>query len=172
MEYASDMIIRAALSGFSVAEVPPCYMPSSPARLPATLANMAQWLAAPPVPASFMPRLGLLVPWIHAYDCGSCIPGGFARWPLEMGGVTLDALTLLFSAAMLIMGTQLVLIDILTKTYASHTGLLPGSTRLTAALEAFSLEVGLAVGLGAIVLGLQEETLRARESSRPRKMRS
>ena len=152
MEYASEMIIRAAFSGASMAEVPITYYPDRRGRS----SHLRTWRDG----WRHLRFLLLFSPdWVFLYPGFALMIAGFALsaillvGPFELGGVTLDVHTLLFSATMLVLGTQLVLIAILTKTYASHTGLLPGSTRLTAALDAFSLEIGLAAGMAVILLG-------------------
>jgi len=152
MEFASEMIIRAALSGLSMAEVPITYYPDQRGRS----SHLRTWRDG----WRHLRFLLLFSPdWVFLYPGFVLMIAGFALsvvllvGPFELAGVTLDVHTLLFSATMLVLGTQLVLMAILTKAYASHTGLLPASPRLTTALDAFSLVVGLAAGLAVILLG-------------------
>ncbi|MFV2044037.1 MAG: glycosyltransferase family 2 protein [Anaerolineales bacterium] len=152
MEYASEMIIRAALLGIPMVEVPITYYPDQRGRAPHLRTWRDGW--------RHLRFLLLFSPdWVFLYPGFVLMIAGLGfslillAGPIELGSITFDVHTLLFSATMLVLGTQLVLMAILTKAYASHTGLLPGSRRLTSALDAFSLEVGLAAGLVVILLG-------------------
>ena len=147
MEYASEMIIRAALT-----KLPITYYPDQRNRPPHLRTWRDGWRHLRFL-LLFSPDWVFLYPGIVLMIAGLAFSAILLVGPFELGGVTLDVHTLLFSATMLVLGTQLVLIAILTKTYASHTGLLPGSKRLTAALDSFSLEVGLAAGSAVVLLG-------------------
>jgi len=152
MEYASEMIIRAALTKLPIAEVPITYYPDQRNRPPHLRTWRDGWRHLRFL-LLFSPDWVFLYPGLVLMMAGLAFSAILLVGPFELGGVTLDVHTLLFSATMLVLGTQLVLLAILTKAYASYTGLLPGSTRLTAALEAFSLEIGLAAGLAVLLLG-------------------
>jgi hypothetical protein len=74
--------------------------------------------------------------------------------PLNIFGVTLDIHTMLYAAAMVIVGYQAVLFAIFTKRFAIQEGLLPRDPKMDRAFGWITLESGLMIGVIAVLLGL------------------
>ena len=73
---------------------------------------------------------------------------------VAIGGVTFDAHTLLFASLAILCGYQSVLFAIFSKTFAISEGLLPENPRMTRFFQMVTLERGLLLGFGALVIGV------------------
>ena len=73
--------------------------------------------------------------------------------PRTIGTVTFDVHTLLYAMVAVLMGFQAVTFAVFTKVYAITEGLLPKDPSLDRLFKVITLEVGLAVGAGLIVIG-------------------
>lgn len=153
MEYASEMIIRASVSGVSIAEVPITYYPDQRGRSSHLRTWRDGWRHLRFL-MLFSPDWLLVYPGLILMISGLTFSVVLLLGPFEVGGITLDVHTLLFSATMFVLGTQLFLLAVFAKAYAAYSGLLPSSLRLTSALDTFSLELGLAAGLVIILFGV------------------
>src|SRR5207245_1566266 len=87
-----------------------------------------------------------------------CAMAAFLRAPTlaldRAGSLGFDVHTLVYAAAMIIVGYQAVAFALFTKIFAVHEGLLPEDPRLPVLFRYLTLEAGLVVGLGLIVVGL------------------
>jgi hypothetical protein len=98
--------------------------------------------------------------WLFLYPGAILMLSGLASmaWllpgPRQLGGLTLDVHTLAYCAAAIICGFQAVAFAVFTKIYGIKAKLLPDDRRIAWLAEAFSLEVGLIVGLALLVVGL------------------
>jgi hypothetical protein len=68
--------------------------------------------------------------------------------------VTFDAHTLLFASLAILCGYQSILFAIFSKTFAISEGLLPENPRMTRFFQVVTLEKGLLLGFGALVIGI------------------
>jgi hypothetical protein len=153
MEFATEMIIKSSLHGARIAEIPITLHPDGrKAHAPHLrtirdgwrtlrffLVFSPQWLFF--VPGSILVLLGLA-----GYSVA--LPG------LQIGGVTFDAHTLLFSSLAVLMGYQSILFAICAKTFAINEGLLPKDPQLNRFFKVVYLERGLALGALAFLAGL------------------
>jgi hypothetical protein len=83
-----------------------------------------------------------------ARDGGLC-----HRTGLTFAGVTFDAHTLLFASLALLCGFQAVVFAVFSKLFGITEGLLPSDPRLERAFNYITLEVGLAGGAVALIVG-------------------
>src|SRR3990170_3915508 len=150
MEFASEMLIRAAQAGLRIHEVPITYHPAGRNRPPHLRTWRDGWRHLRFL-LLYSPRWLLLYPGVVMTALGGVVSGILMAGPLRFGSVTFDVHSLLFSAALFVMGVQLVLLALLARAYASRAGLMPESPRLERFLEGFSLGLGLTAGL--LVLG-------------------
>jgi glycosyltransferase involved in cell wall biosynthesis len=153
MEFATEMIIKSSLHGARIAEIPITLHPDGrKAHAPHLrtirdgwrtlrffLVFSPQWLFF--VPGSILVLLGLA-------GYAVALPG------LQIGGVTFDAHTLLFSSLAVLMGYQSILFAICAKTFAINEGLLPKDPQLNRFFKVIYLERGLALGALAFLAGL------------------
>ena len=153
MEFASEMVIKAALHRQRVEEVPIVLHPDGRGR-PSHLRSFQDgwrhlrylllmcplWLYLIPSGVLFLGGLGLMI-WLT--------PG-----PGHVGGVVLDVHSLLFGATGVILGYQALWLWAYAKVYGWRTGLLPRARRAATVVAWFTLERGLLAGLTLAALGL------------------
>jgi glycosyltransferase involved in cell wall biosynthesis len=153
MEFATEMVVKATLLRMQIAEVPTTLSPDGRSRPPHLRTWRDGWrtlrffLLYSPRWLFLFPGLSLMLLGLAA--CAWLIPG-----PRPFAGAMLSADTLLFAAAAVILGFQAVTFALFTKLFAISEGLLPEDPRLTKAFQYITLEVGILVGSGLLLLGL------------------
>ncbi len=153
MEFASEMVVKATLQGLKIAEVPTTLSPDGRSRAPHLRSWRDGWRHLRFL-LLFSPRWLFLYPGasLMALGLGSMIwllPG-----PRQLGGLTLDVHTLVYSAAAIVCGFQAVAFAVFAKIYAINAGLLPADPRIAKLGDLFSLEVGLIIGVLLLLGGL------------------
>ena len=153
MEFASEMVLKAASLRLRIAEVPTTHFLSGRRRPPhlrpwrdgwrhlrLMLLHSPRWLFF--YPGGLLVVLGLLVGlWL--------MPG-----PRTVKGIAFDIHTLLYAATAVLLGIQAITFGAFTKICAIREGLLPEDPRLGRLLRLTSLELGLAVGGLLVAAGL------------------
>jgi len=153
MEFASEMVVKATLQGLKIAEVPTTLWPDGRSRAPHLRSWRDGWRHLRFL-LLFSPRWLFLYPGasLMALGLGSMIwllPG-----PRQLGGLTLDVHTLVYSAAAIVCGLQAVAFAVFAKIYAINAGLLPADPRIAKLGDLFSLEIGLIIGVLLLLGGL------------------
>jgi len=151
MEFASEMVVKAALHGLRVAEVP------------TTLARDGR--GAPPKLRTwrdgwrhlrflllFSPRWLFLYPGAALMALGAAVMLWLLPGPRRVGAVELDIHTLLFAATGLVVGFQAVVFALLAREFAASEGLLPADPRVSRLTRLVTLEAGLVAGV-TVMLG-------------------
>jgi len=153
MEYATEMIIKATLSGARLAEVPITLNPDGRTTHPPHLRTFRDgwrtlrfFLMYSPKWLFFMPGLLLMLLGLVGYAVA--LPG------LTVIGVTFDAHTLLFASLAILCGYQSVLFAVFTKTFAVNEGLMLADRYYRWFFRVANLERGLLVAIGALLIGL------------------
>ncbi len=153
MEFATEMIIKASLSGARVAEVPITLHPDGrKAHAPHLRTFRDGWrtlrffLMCSPRWLFLVPGALLILLGVAGYVVA--LPG------LTIGGLTFDAHTLLFASLAILVGYQSILFALFTKTFAVTEGLLPEDPRLNRFFAVVDLEKGLALSAVALLLGV------------------
>jgi glycosyltransferase involved in cell wall biosynthesis len=153
MEFATEMIIRASVTGARIAEVPITLHRDGRTAHPPHLKTFRDgwrtlrfFLLYSPRWLFFMPGMALVLAGLAGYAVS--MPA------LSFRGITLDAHTMLVASLALIAGYQSLAFAVSTKLYAVSHGLLPSDTRLTALLEHVNLERGLVAGVVLLGAGL------------------
>lgn len=153
MEFATEMIIKASLSGAKIAEVPITLHPDGRKdRAPHLRTFRDGWRT---IRLFFIcsPRWLFLVPGIILVLVG--MAGYAIAMPgITLSGVTFDAHTLLFASLAILCGYQSVVFAIFTKIFAISEGLLPDDPRMNRFFEIVNLEKGLVMALIVLVIGL------------------
>jgi Glycosyl transferase family 2 len=145
MEFASEMVVKATLSGQRIEEVPTTLSPDGRSRPPHLRSWRDGWrhlrflLLYSPRWLFFYPGLAMLAVGVGAG--AAIIPG-----PLSIGGIRFDVDTLVGASALVITGVQAILFAIFTSIYASNEGFLPHSAAIKRLKKVWTLERGLAVG--------------------------
>ena len=154
MEYASEMIVLAALRGLRMEEVPVTLAPDGRGRKPHLnpwrdgwrhlrflLLYSPRWLYL--YPGLALIAFGLLM-------CGLLLPG-----PLTLGrDFGLDVHSLLIGAMSLLVGVQSLTFGVLARSYAKRNGMIPRGSRFDRLLDDVRLEHLLCGGGGLFAVGL------------------
>ena len=151
MEFATEMIIKSALFGARISEIPiTLYKDGRTLHRPHLRTFRDGWRTL----RFYMlqsPRWTFLVPGAALGACG-LLGSMLALLNVNLAGVTFDAHTLLVSTLALLVAAQLVSAAILAKTFASGEGLLPRDERFERLARVFTLERCL-TGAAALVIG-------------------
>ena len=152
MEFATEMLIKASLTGARITEVPVTLHPDGrKAHAPHLKTFRDGWrtlrffLLCTPRWLFLMPGLGLVALGLLGYALA--LPG------VRVLGATLDAHTLLFSSLALLCGYQAAVFAVFTKTMAQNGGLLPPDPRLERFYGVVTLERGLLAAGTALLSG-------------------
>jgi hypothetical protein len=153
MEFASEMIVKATLAGWRIAEVPTVLSPAGRSRAPHLRSWRDGW--------RHLRFLLMMSPrWLMLYPGTALITLGIAgelailRGPVIIHGVGFDVHTMLYAAGATVLGTQLVLFSLLARTVGVLKNDLPMTGTLTGFLRLFTLERGIALGLSLALVGL------------------
>jgi glycosyltransferase involved in cell wall biosynthesis len=153
MEFASEMVVKAALLGLTVAEVPTSLSPDGRSRPPHLRTWRDGWRHLRFL-LLYSPRWLFLYPGIALMLIGS----GLGLWLLPasrtVGNVTFDVHTLVYAAAFVLLGFQATAFAVFTKIFAISEGLLPPDPALDRLFRYVTLEVGLIVGALLTMVGL------------------
>lgn len=148
MEFASEMVIKASLSGLRITEVPTTLKPDGRSRPPHLRPWRDGWRHLRFM-LLFSPRWLFYYPGLVLISAGLFLGSLLVTGPLDIGRLRLDIHTLYYSAIAVMIGFQSVSFFILSQISAVHKGLIPPSKRLQKFLEHFVIERG--IGLGAIL---------------------
>src|ERR1700728_1278812 len=126
MEFASEMIVKATLAGWRIAEVPTVLSPDGRSRAPHLRSWRDGW--------RHLRFLLMMSPrWLMLYP-GACLIGigvaaelAILRGPIVIEGVGFDIHTMLYAAGATILGVQLVLFSLLARTIGVLKNQLPMS---------------------------------------------
>ncbi|GJM29140.1 MAG: dolichol-P-glucose synthetase [Cyclobacteriaceae bacterium] len=153
MEFASEMVVKAALLDMKIMEVPTTLSQDGRTRPPHLntwtdgwrhlrflMLYSPKWLYL--IPGAILMVLGILLSAL-------IIPSAF-----QLGSITLDINTLVFANGFIIVGFQAVIFYYLTKAYALKVGLLPNIKKLSRFFDNLNLEIGLILGGLMLLVGL------------------
>ncbi len=153
MEFASEMVVKAALHRLDVREVATTLAPDGRSRAPHLRTWSDGW--------RHLRFLLLYTPrWLYLYPGALLMAAGLAvmLWLLPnaraVGGIGFDVQTLLYGAGAVIVGYQAILFAVLSKVFAMTEGLLPRDGRWQWLLRHVKLETGLAAGTALVLAGL------------------
>jgi hypothetical protein len=153
MEYASEMVIKATLLNLRIAEVPTTLSPDGRSRPPHLRPWRDGWRHLVFM-LLYSPRWLFLLPGIGLGAAGLVLMSWLWTGPQRVGPAVLDVHTMLYAAMLVLIGFQAVTFAMFTKIFAIAEGLLPEDPRLNRVFRYVTLEVGVAIGLTLILLGL------------------
>jgi hypothetical protein len=153
MEFATEMIVKSVMHEARMSEVPITLHPDGRKSHGSHLRTFRDGWRTLRFFLLYSPR------WLYLVPGALLIVAGLVGYALALpgatiGGAKLDAHTLLFSSLFLLLGYQAVLFAVMTKVFAIREHLLPPDRRLDRFFQVFTLEVGLAAGLAALVAGV------------------
>jgi glycosyltransferase involved in cell wall biosynthesis len=139
MEFASEMVVKASLAKYRIAEVPTTLSPDGRSRPPHLRTWRDGWRHL-----RFLlvhsPRWLFLLPGFALAVLGALAMMVIAVRSVEIGGVNLDIHTLSYAGAILVLGMQMVLFAVLTKLMGIRNGWLPDGGAGRGLLSALTLE--------------------------------
>ncbi len=153
MEFASEMIVKAALARWKIAEVPTTLSPAGRSRPPHLRSWRDGWRHLRFL-LIMSPRWLLLYPGMLLITAGLAVELAILRGPVVIHGVGFDIQTMLYAAGATILGLQLVLFSVIGRTVGVLKRLLPMTPRLRAFLRAFTVERGVLLGVSLGLAGL------------------
>lgn len=145
MEFASEMVVRSALSRLHIVEVPTTLRPDGRSRSPHLRTWRDGWRHLRFLLA-FSPRWLFLYPSLAMIALGVVAVLALFAGPVTFGAVSFDVQTMVVAATALILGAQGAGLALVTRAYAARLDLLPRSDRLERLLDRFTLEWGVVVG--------------------------
>jgi hypothetical protein len=145
MEFASEMIVRAALAGLTIAEVPTTLAPDGRSRPPHLRTWRDGWRHLRFL-LMLSPRWVFLYPGLALFVVGALVQGAILTGPIAVGRVVLDIHTMLYAAGAMIVGLELALFAVFVKTAGVAQGLLPSSRAFGGFLSRFTFERGAVLG--------------------------
>src|SRR6201997_5363887 len=145
MEFASELVVKAALAGQRVTEVPTTLAKDGRSRPPHLHTWRDGWRHLRFL-LLFAPRWLFFIPGLALLIAGLAIGAIVTPHPFHVGSVTFDVDTLFAASAMVVIGFQSVLFWLFTQVYAGSEGFLPEEPKVTRLLEKLSLERGLLLG--------------------------
>lgn len=153
MEFASEMVAKAALAGLRVEEVPTTLRPDGRGRPPHLRTWRDGWRHLRFL-LLFCPRWLFLYPGVALILLGSAGFLALREGPLNMASIGLDIHSMLYMAAAIVLGTQLLQLAVLTKWMGVLSGIVPSPPWLERSKSWASVELGLIVGLLLFSAGL------------------
>lgn len=152
MEFASELVVKAALAGYSIAEVPTTLSPDGRGRPPHLNSWRDGWRHLRFL-LLFSPRWLFLYPGATLLVLGMIVLTALYFSPLRVGRAVLDIHSMLYASAAVLLGLQLCLFALFARVSAQNAGLLPRHATLQRLLGMMTLERGLLAGLGAALMG-------------------
>jgi glycosyltransferase involved in cell wall biosynthesis len=152
MEFASELVVRAALAGWRIAEVPTTLRPDGRGRPPHLRSWRDGWRHLRFL-LLFSPRWLFLYPGIALLALGTALTTALYFTPLHFLGAGLDIHSMLYASAAALLGLQLCLYALFARISAQAAGLLPRQPALERLLKLLSLERGLLLGLALAAAG-------------------
>jgi glycosyltransferase involved in cell wall biosynthesis len=153
MEFASELVVKACLSGLRISEVPTTLRKDGRSRPPHLRSWRDGWRHLRFL-LIYSPRWLFLYPGLIATSVGLFVVLILMIDTVTIGGVSFAAGTMVYASALASLGYQSMLFGVLTKLYAQNEGFLPSSPRFRALAERVSVERGLVLGLLILLLGL------------------
>jgi glycosyltransferase involved in cell wall biosynthesis len=153
MEFASEMIVKAVLAGWKIAEVPTVLSPAGRSRPPHLRSWRDGWRHLRFL-LMMSPRWLLLYPGMLLIAAGMAAELAIWRGPIIIHGVGFDIHTMLYAAGATILGLQLVIFSLIGRTVGVLKQLLPMTPRLRRFLRMFTVERGIFLGLSLGLMGL------------------
>lgn len=153
MEFASEMVVRAALAGLKLAEVPTTLSKDGRSRQPHLRTWRDGWRHLRFL-LLYSPRWLFLYPGLAMIFIGAVMSAMLSFGTVWIGRFGLDIRTMLVASASCIVGVQSVCFAIIARSYATTRGFVPPSPYYQRLIEYFTLERAVITGGILFLLGL------------------
>ena len=152
MEFASEMVVKAALHELKITEVPTVLSKDGRSR-PSHLRSWHDGWRHLRFLLLYSPRWLFLYPGILLTLLGIALMAVVLPGPLELRGVEFDVQTLLVAMTATVLGTLCIGTFLLAKQFATNENLIPLGRNFAAFLRFNSLERAIVVGVVLVLLG-------------------
>jgi hypothetical protein len=153
MEYASEMIVSAALNGLSMDEVPVTLSPDGRGKRSHLHPWVDGWRHLRFL-LLYSPRWLYVYPGLAMIFIGLAISALLLPGPVMIAdGVGLDVHTLLVGAMSILVGVQSITFGFIARSYAMRNGIIPRSSRYERLMVGVTLERLLFFAAGLIIVG-------------------
>ncbi|NND88166.1 MAG: hypothetical protein HKM28_02845 [Flavobacteriaceae bacterium] len=153
MEFASEMIVKASLKNMRIAEVPTILSPDGRTRPPHLNTWRDGWRHLRFL-LLYSPQWLFYVPGLLLTLSGLVLSIFLVLGPIEIGTITFDVNTLLFTTALFLIGVQFLIFYGLTRIYTVENELLPKPKKYDGLFTIFTLEKGLIAGALLVAFGI------------------
>jgi glycosyltransferase involved in cell wall biosynthesis len=153
MEFASEMVVKASLLKFKIAEVPTILFPDGRTRPPHLRTWRDGWRHLRFL-LMYSPNWLFLYPGFFLIIIGLTLSSVLIFKPITIAGIHLDVHTLLYASSTIVVGFQCVTFYAFTKIFAIREGFLPQNRTLNNLFKYINLEVGLISGFIILSAGI------------------
>ena len=158
MEFASEMVVKAALFGLRISEIPVTLRKDGRSRPPHLRTWRDGWRHLRFL-LIYSPRWLYLWPGLCLALLGAALLAWLFPGPRHVGAATLDVHAMLGAAVMVLAGVEAVTFAVFAKVFAVTEGLLPEDPRVSRLFRVVTLEAGLVasaflLAAGALLCGL------------------
>ena len=129
MEFASEMVVRSALAGLQISEVPTTLRPDGRSRPPHLRTWRDGWRHLKFL-LMYCPRWLYMIPGLACLVVGGVVGAVLVSGPISVDNIVLDLNTLFVACFLVMFGAQLLTFGALSHYYAGITGFLPHSDRI------------------------------------------
>lgn len=154
MEYASEMLVVAALNKLKIEEVPTTLQPDGRSRPPHLRTWRDGWRHLRFL-LIYSPRWLFFYPGLLMLAAGLLMTIMLLPGPLSLGPrVTLDVHTLIAANVLIVLGLQSIIFGVVARRFAEASGQIPSSVRFGSMMRAATLERVFGLGVLVIAAGL------------------
>ena len=153
MEFASEMVMKSAVLGMKITEVPTTLRPDGRSRPPHLRPWRDGWRHVRFM-LLYSPRWLFLYPGLVLMLLGLAVGALVWSGPRRVGPAVLDIHTLVYAAGAVLLGFQAITFALVSRVFAVQEGLLPEDRRLKRMYRWFKLEVALIGGAGLVLAGI------------------
>ena len=153
MEFASEMVVKATLAKLKMAEVPTTLSPDGRSRAPHLRSWRDGWRHLKFL-LTFAPKWLFFYPGLALAAIGTALLLALLPGSLHVGSVTLGVHTLLFAAAGVIIGAQLMSFAVVARLFGVREKLWPSSPRSDLARRWFTIDRGCVAGAVMVLTGI------------------
>ena len=153
MEFASEMVVKAAITGLDIREVPTTLSPDGRSRAPHLRTWRDGWRHLRFL-LIYAPRFLFLYPGVALALAGLVGVLGLIPGDVRLGEVRLGVHTMIFAAMAVLMGSQLVGLSVMARRYGVIAGMWPESGLMQRVRGWFTVERACVLGGGMLATGI------------------
>lgn len=153
MEYASEMVVQATLHQLKMIEVPTTLSPDGRSRPPHLRSWHDGWRHLKFL-MMYSPNWTFLYPGAILSLIGILMMVVTGLGSATIGDVHFSINTMMYGAASLLVGVNIIMFSLFTKAYAIQSGFIPNSNRSLTNIEKLTVEKGVVIGLLLTLAGI------------------